>query len=138
MKAFMLFLIYTGILLFFAGILAILSSELTKTLPRILSILLLVFGTVVALGVGTFGCHFIPEVCINRTTIERIAGGDMHAYDAGAAKNFAEVFGERCLFWFLPVPPEGYGFLPPGVEIGKGLDLPWRIRNPNIIHESPQ
>jgi hypothetical protein len=75
-----------------------------------IAVVLMAFSLFLCSFVGCFGYQYVPEVCVNRTTIERIAGNDPHTFDAGTGRNIAQVFGEHCIFWFLPIPPERYGF----------------------------
>jgi hypothetical protein len=101
------------------SILALLSSEITGSFPRMMAILVIVIGFGVACFVACFGYQYVPEVCVNRTTIERIAGGDRHQYDAGVSENIAQVFGEHWILWFIPVPPARYGFNASEIEAAR-------------------
>ena len=110
MKAFMLFLFYSCCVILMSGINGLVSYYVVKTLSLMFVIVLLVIDIVVSLWIGCFAWQYIPEVCVNRTTIERIAQVDPHTYDKGAAQNVKEVFGESCCLWFLPIPPAEAGF----------------------------
>ena len=105
MKAFMLFLFYSCCVILLSGLNGLLSYFFVKSITLMVAIVLIVLDIVVSLWIGCFAWQYIPEVCVNRTTIEKIAGNDAHTYDKGTMKNIQEVFGEACYLWFLPIPP---------------------------------
>ena len=120
MKAFMLFMLYTGLLttLFAAGcICSIIFKHLIS--PIILGI---VAAFVFFLGLSAlfFGISFCPMIFTNKTTLERIAGIANDQYNVGEQANFKQVFGNNCIVWFLPIRPSSSGFLWSGItEIPK-------------------
>lgn len=122
MKAFMLFLFYTCILVILSAVNAMMAYIVAGTLHVMIAYLILFAGFFVSASVGCFGCQYVPEVCVNRTTIEKIAGNDEHVYDEGKQKNIEQVFGEIPLLWFFPTPPRVKDF---------------DIANYNVSHDNP-
>jgi hypothetical protein len=117
MKAFMLFLLYSGILFLIAGGLCITlvacnGLQVDSLLFACLGLPALFAGLVV----GGFGCSYVPKVCLNRTTLETIARVAGARFDIGAAENFHQVFGENCCLWFFPTKPTISGFLWSGIN----------------------
>jgi hypothetical protein len=110
MKAFMLFLLYSGVLICFAGVIAVVAARSSDRVPMSTAVIFLVVGVIIALVIGCFGGQYVPEVCVNRTTIERIAGNDPRTFDAGIGSNVRQVFGENWWLWFVPIPPAVNGF----------------------------
>ena len=105
MKAFMLFLFYSCALIVLSGVNGIVSHFVADSLSLIIATFLMVLDLIVSIAIGIFAGQYVPEVCVNRTTIERIAGNDAHTYDKGREKNIQQVFGEYFWLWFLPIPP---------------------------------
>lgn len=103
MKAFMLFLFYSGILI------ADLSGSLLLYLSKkgssfyMLICFITVIGFLFAAYTFCFGSTYIPNVCVNRTTLEGIAKIDTDAYNNGKVDNFKQVFGESPWKWFIPL-----------------------------------
>ena len=111
MKAFMLFLTYSGILCFIiAGTLLLYLDENTP-FPKY--IFWVFFGLLCFMGVwfAGFGLSYIRNVCNNQTTLEGIARLDPSTYDQGHTTNFKQVFGESPWRWFLPIPMNVNGFM---------------------------
>jgi hypothetical protein len=111
MKAFMLFLFYSCVLVVLSAGIAFVSSLKTQSMDMMMAVTILVVGLIMTVFLGAFACHYVPEVCWrNRTTIERIAGNDPQTWNAGTRNNIEQVFGEKWYLWFVPVPPAFSGF----------------------------
>ena len=110
MKAFMLFLYYSGIMLIIAGTSSL--FYLTKKDSIISTMAWFIFGTTAFLGVYVigFGLSYVSNVCVNQTTLEGIANLNPETYDNGREENFRQVFGESPWRWFLPIPIDVNGF----------------------------
>lgn len=111
MKAFMLFLFYSCVLLVLGGVNRIVSHFIAQTPSMLIAISCTLIFIIFGVCITCFGCQYIPEVCVNRTTIEKIAGNDPHTFDNGIQRNIQEVFGESCWLWFIPTPPRITGFI---------------------------
>jgi hypothetical protein len=111
MKAFMLLLFYSCVLIMFSAIVHLTASLTIEDTDTTFPIAGLVGGILVSFVLGTFAASYIPNVCINRTTIERIAGLDAQTYNAGPSANMRQIFGESCFLWILPTPPPVNGFV---------------------------
>jgi hypothetical protein len=112
----MLFLLYSGLLFLILGglcLAVILCNEFAWS--SITFAVLALPGFVMGFAVGSFGCSYIPHVCINRTTLERIARVAGERFDRGAAENFRQVFGKNCCHWFVPTKPAVSGFMWSGI-----------------------
>ncbi|CAD5221935.1 unnamed protein product [Bursaphelenchus xylophilus] len=79
--------------------------------------------------------YHIYLVCRNKTTVEQWNpphfeyGPDPGAYNIGAARNFQQIFGEKCYLWFLPVHSTSYD----------GLFFPHRaLRSRSSTTSTPQ
>lgn len=110
-KAFILFLFYSSILLFLSVVTAIVTY--TKTDKVKLSILLMacILGFFLGMVIFVFACTFLPEVCCNnRTTLERISGEPPKRFNVGISNNIRQVFGGCVLLWILPTRPKVDGF----------------------------
>merc|ERR1712154_682128 len=73
------------------------------------SLLTLAFGVTLT----CFSCFHLVLVFKGSTTIEFGSDG-YHLYNLGWKKNFYSIFGENCLFWFIPIPTmngDGYEFV---------------------------
>lgn len=116
-KAFMLFLMYSFALLLLVSLLLLASLFLAPMLPKavlgVFSGICLFF----AISVVIFGCSYVPEVCANRTTLERIANVDPQTYSAQSkAANFKQIFGYTKLSWFVPTRSPVSGFTWSGIN----------------------
>lgn len=72
------------------------------------SLLTLAFG----ITLTCFSFFHLVLVLKGSTTIEFGSNG-YQPYDLGMKKNFQAIFGDNCLFWFIPVPTmngDGYEF----------------------------
>ena len=85
---------------------------------------------------GCFGCSYFPAVCINQTTLERIAGVPSGRFDDGEKKNFEQIFGNCFLSWILPTKPPVTGFMWSGITDPSELDHPSNQENGNIDNVS--
>jgi hypothetical protein len=117
MKAFILFMFYTAILFLIACTAATISIIAAWTIHPMIIGILVFCGFVAALSVGGVGCAFLPQLCMNRTTLERIAGLDPNQFDGGSQRNLREVCGPNCLTWFIPTKPAVSGFLWSGIDL---------------------
>jgi hypothetical protein len=116
MKAFMLFLIYTGVMLVIAGAAAFCRAFIDFAWANIIWALVGAAAVVGALMVAGFGCSYIPQVCVNRTTLERIARVPEGTFDSGRAENFRQIFGTCAFAWFFPTRPPISGFAWSGIQ----------------------
>jgi hypothetical protein len=111
MKAFMLFLLYSAVMLVVSAGILMCSAIVIRKIDISLAVLVLIAAFGFCSMIASFGLHYVPEVCTNnRTTIERIAGETPGTYDVGTRQNIEQVFGESCWLWFLPIPPRFSGF----------------------------
>jgi len=72
------------------------------------SLLTLAFG----ITLTCFSAFHLVLVLKGATTIE-FGGDDYHIYNLGYKRNFYAIFGEDCLYWFLPIPTmngDGYEY----------------------------
>jgi len=81
----------------------------------------LLFFASVLFGVS-LGCLLLYHLCLiarNRTTLETfrspvfVYGADKSGYDVGLKRNYQQVFGSNCFFWFIPMctgPGDGCDF----------------------------
>ena len=111
MKAFMLFLFYSSLLLFLSAITSIISYTMTHKVDLSYLLTACLLGILLGAVICIFGCMYVPEVCVNnRTTLERIAGVEPTRFDAGISNNIKQIFGECPLLWILPTRPSVDGF----------------------------
>lgn len=122
MKSFMLFLIYTFLLVIVFSTGCFLSSFYKHIIPSIILGVIGAFIFLLGICVGCFGCSYLPAVCVNRTTLERIAGVPYQTFDVGAKENFQQIFGNSFFAWFLPTKPPISGFLWAGIKDLKPCD----------------
>ena len=123
MKAFMLFLVYTCVLLILisaAFLVEILISDKSLQIIYCLGIGMCIF---IALLLFCFAYQYFPEVCVhNRTTLERIAGNDPSTFDKGnSSENAKQVFGNSRWAWLVPTRPECDGFTWDTFSISRNL-----------------
>lgn len=115
MKAFMLFLIYTFLLIVVFAVGCIISSVYKHIMPPIILGVIGAFIFLLGLCVGCFGFSYLPAVFGNRTTLERISGVPHQKFDEGPMENIKQVFGNSCFAWFLPTKPPVSGFIWAGI-----------------------
>ena len=110
MKAFMLFMFYSGIL--FIIMMGSFFLYYNRKESRMFDFLWLicVVGVIMTLYLFGFGGSYIPNVCINRTTLEDIAQIEQDRYNQGNVDNFKQVFGESPWKWFFPIRSNGDAF----------------------------
>ena len=116
-KAFMLFLIYSFILLLLVSLLSLAAIFLAPVLPD--AVLGVISGICLffAVAVVIFGCSYVPKVCANRTTLETIANINPQTYSAESKNaNFKQIFGYTKLSWFLPTRSPVSGFMWSGIK----------------------
>jgi palmitoyltransferase len=135
MKAFMLFLIYTGVMLIIAGLTAICTVTVSFQWVKLMLALAGGMAIVAAIAIAGFGCSYIPQVCVNRTTLERIAGVPEGTFDSGHSENFRQIFGKSGFAWFFPTAPSISGFAWSGIE---DLDHIQMDRLPAPLTGNPQ
>jgi hypothetical protein len=111
MKAFMLFLFYSCFLIVFSGIFHVVAASVAGTTSMVFAGTCLGGAVIAALFLGIFAAAYVPDVCVNQTTIEKIAGVELGTYNMGFGTNVKQVFGEKVWMWFLPIPPAIDGFL---------------------------
>ena len=136
LKAFMLFNIYNCILLFIATSGCICSILFASIVPMVVLILFAIAAFMMGGFLGCFGCSYFPAVCINQTTLERIAGVPSGRFDDGEKKNFEQIFGNCFLSWILPTKPPVTGFMWSGIADPSELDHPSNQENGNIDNVS--
>ena len=97
--------------------------------PERFHILFLFFVSVMfCISVSSLFWYHVYLVLHNRSTLEQFrapyfnSGPDESGWSLGKKNNFQEVFGDRALFWFLPIQ----------TSIGDGLTFPTRITSSNI------
>ena len=102
MKAFMLFMFYSAFL--FIDLMGSFCLYFSRKESKIYSFLWVIFliGVVMTLYLISFGASYIPNVCVNRTTLEDIARIEQDRYNQGNVDNFKQVFGESPWKWFFP------------------------------------
>jgi hypothetical protein len=115
MKAFILLMVYSSLLLLLACAGGISSIFIAWRVHRAILGVLVFFGMLIALYVGGFSCAYLPKLCMNRTTLEQVAGFAPTVFDRGAGENLREVFGDTCFSWFLPLKPSISGFMWSGI-----------------------
>lgn len=117
MKSFMLFLFYSGVLLIMIIIDLILAYFFIGDFFELTFVVVIsVFVLIIAMMVICFGSGYVPQICVNRTTLERIAGINPETYDAGAAENVRQIMGSSCISWFIPTRPGVSGFYWSGIS----------------------
>lgn len=126
MKSFMLFLIYTFLLIVVFAVGCFISSVYKHIMPPIILGVIGAFIFLLGLCVGCFGFSYLPAVYVNRTTLERISGTPFHKFDEGPMQNIKQIFGNSCFSWFLPTKPPISGFIWEGIT-----DLGFNSENEN-------
>lgn len=109
-KPFMLFLFYSGLMLFLFGAAATASCLIAHIIPVAIQASMAGIAAFFGIVVIGFGCTYFPQICMNRTTLERIAGVDPSEFAATRKENLNQVFGKHCIEWFLPTRPAVSGF----------------------------
>jgi hypothetical protein len=111
MKAFMLFLFYSCLMLLLSAGIALFASLKAQSIEILFAVMIVIMGLLFSVFLGAFAWNYVPEVCLrNRTTIERIAGNAPETWNAGTRSNIEQVFGEKWYLWFVPIPPTFSGF----------------------------
>ena len=125
LKPFLLFLFYSGLMLILLGVAAVASCLISTVIPVFVQAAMGGIAVLFSLVVIGFGCSYFPEICKNRTTLERIAGVDPSEFAGSRKEDLAQLFGKHCIQWFLPTPPSVTGFQWAGVrlssEASKGM-----------------
>ncbi|KAK8847815.1 hypothetical protein M9Y10_018847 [Tritrichomonas musculus] len=133
LKAFMLFLIYTFMLIIVFSVGCFLSSYYKHLLPPIILGVIGAFIFLIGLCVGCFGFSYLPAVCVNRTTLERIAGVPEDTFNVGAKENFRQIFGNSFFSWFIPTKPSISGFMWAGItDFNRPLDNQNQIKDQTV------
>ena len=122
LKAFMLFNIYTFLLIIVFSIGCFLSSFYKHMIPPLFLGIIGAFIFLLGLCVGCFGFSYLPSVCVNRTTLEQIAGVPTSTFDVGTKQNFKQIFGNSFFSWFIPTKPPISGFLWEGITDLNAID----------------
>lgn len=133
MKAFMLFLFYSSVMLVVLGIASVFSAIFTPIMDKSLTICIVGMVIMFAIMISCFGYQYIPEVCVNRTTLERIANVAPDTFDEGNIENFQQIFGNSKLSWLLPTKPPISGFMWSGINDAFGTGH--EVQSPQIFND---
>lgn len=110
MKAFVLFNVYSALLLILCALNIIFFTKKDKS--DFHGIMWFVFAILLffALFTSCFGLSYCTNLTTNRTTLERIAKQDPDQYNKGSVNNLKQILGESWWTWIIPIPNNIDGF----------------------------